>query len=393
MSFPSPGHWEEVQFDQVAQVITGCTPSTKSTSYYGGDIPFIGPADLGTMTPICSSAKMLTQAGAEKARMLPVGAVLVCCIGATIGKVGITGTRLATNQQINALIFDEDRVVPRYGLHFCRTIEFVFRHLSSSTTLPLLPKSRFAEVKIPLPPLAEQKRIAAILDKADAIRKKRKQAIELTEQLLRATFLEMFGDPVTNPKGWDVVELSKLAIKITDGTHKTPKYTASGMRFISAKNIRSNGIDWSDIKYITPEEHAELYKRCNPQREDIVLSKSGSIGTAVKIDVDFEFSLFESAALIKLKPNSISADFLTALLNTDGFRRLYIRSTKGVAVKHLHLNEIRSLPIIIPSLNIQKCFEDVSQRLAHLSNKLHTICLTTEANFLSLQQRAFAGRI
>ena len=194
MRYQAPKNWEILKFSDVAEVITGSTPSTNQSEYYGNFIPFVGPSDLGYSTPITTSKKKLSKLGSREARLLPKNSVLVCCIGATIGKVGFAGTTLATNQQINSLIFQERRVFPRYAFYYCRTLERLIRHQGSSTTLPILPKSRFQKLKIPLPPLEEQKRIAAILDKADAIRRKRKEAIRLTEELLRSTFLDMFGD-------------------------------------------------------------------------------------------------------------------------------------------------------------------------------------------------------
>ena len=99
-----PSSWDLKSFKDVAEVVTGTTPSTKFPEYYGGSIPFVGPGELGTAEPIVDSTKKLSESGVKQARQLPPGSVLVCCIGATIGKVGFAGTALATNQQINALV-------------------------------------------------------------------------------------------------------------------------------------------------------------------------------------------------------------------------------------------------------------------------------------------------
>ncbi|MEO0985019.1 MAG: restriction endonuclease subunit S [Cyanobacteria bacterium J06639_14] len=222
MKYQFPKSWRVEPFKKVAEVVTGTTPSTKNAEYYGKSFPFIGPADLGESEPITYGSKWLSDIGVQEARLLPPKSVLVCCIGATIGKVGFSGAELATNQQINALVFDKSLVYPRYAFHYCRTLEALIRHKGSSTTLPILPKSRFQELMIPFPPLEEQRRIAAILDKADAVRRKRQEAIRLTEELLRSRFLEMFGDPVTNPKGWTILPLGEIA-KVQGGLQVTSR--------------------------------------------------------------------------------------------------------------------------------------------------------------------------
>lgn len=213
-----PVSWPIVPFKRVAKVITGTTPPTQNSEYYGDSVLFVGPKELGRTEPITHSSKWLSFKGAEQARVLPPESVLVCCIGATIGKVvGFSGTELATNQQINALVFNKSIVHPRYAFHYCRILEPLIRHMGASTTLPLLLKGRFQDIEIPIPSLEEQNRIAAILDRADAVLRKRQEAIALTEELLRSTFLEMFGDPITNPKGWKQVPLEILLTDIQSG--------------------------------------------------------------------------------------------------------------------------------------------------------------------------------
>ena len=139
MRYKAPKDWEILKFSDVAEVITGSTPSTNKSEYYGNLIPFIGPSELGYSTPIITSKKGLSELGSKKARLLPKNSVLVCCIGATIGKVGFAETTLATNQQINSLIFQERKVFPRYAFYYCQTLERLIRHQGSSTTLPILP--------------------------------------------------------------------------------------------------------------------------------------------------------------------------------------------------------------------------------------------------------------
>ena len=194
------------------EVVTGSTPPKANSDLWGGQIPFVTPAQLGFQPPITTADEYVTSEGADRGRLLPEGAVLVCCIG-SLGKTGTAGVPLISNQQINAIIFDPIQVDARYGYHAARSLTPLLEHFAPSTTVKIVKKSAFTEFQIPLPPLVEQKRIAGILDAADALRVKRREALAQLDTLLQSTFLDMFGDPVTNPMGWDAPPLDSVFCK------------------------------------------------------------------------------------------------------------------------------------------------------------------------------------
>ena len=158
------------------EVVTGSTPPKANSDFWGGEIPFVTPAQLGFQQPITTADEYVTREGADRGRLLLEGAVLVCCIG-SLGKTGIAGVPLISNQQINAIIFDPVQVDARYGYHAARNLTPLLKHFAPSTTVKIVKKSTFTEFQIPLPPLPEQRRIAEILDKADALRAKRRAAL------------------------------------------------------------------------------------------------------------------------------------------------------------------------------------------------------------------------
>lgn len=148
--------------------------------------------------------------------------------------------------------------------------------------------------------------------------------------------------------------LGKICHKITDGTHKTPAYQDSGIVFLSAKNIKNGTLSLADHKYISEEEHLELTKRCKPEAGDVMLSKSGSLGDAITVpNLPFSFSIFESLALIKPKRDILSAEYLQQYLNSPLSKRYFWSITSGIGVKHLHLVDLRKMPIHVPSLGVQ----------------------------------------
>lgn len=162
-----------------------------------------------------------------------------------------------------------------------------------------------------------------------------------------------FKAPMQLPTGWERVSIDTFCFKVTDGTHFTPRYVESGVRFVSAKDIAGGRLTFDRCKFITKEEHEQLYRRCNPGYHDIVISKSGSIGTVALVQDRGEFSLFESLALLKFDQQNLSSEFLVYAL-THACASLTAGHIRGVGVKHLHLDILRGLEMALPPLTEQR---------------------------------------
>lgn len=160
--------WTPIELSEVGAVVTGTTPSTKNPAYWGGDVPFITPGDYEFGERVVSARRALTASGAEAARIVPSEAVLVTCIGATTGKVGLASRECAINQQINAVIADAERVLPGYLFLACLRSEFQRSvwAAAASTTLPILNKTKFGRLSVPLPPLEAQEAIVRDYERA-----------------------------------------------------------------------------------------------------------------------------------------------------------------------------------------------------------------------------------
>lgn len=157
-----PSGWVVCQLSDIGHIVTGKTPSTKEPRFYGGEIPFIKPGDLDQSGPVISTEVYLTDDGLAEVPALPPDSIVVTCIG-NLGKVGITTKLSASNQQINAVVPDQG-VDPTYIFHYCKTLKPWLESESSATTISIVNKGIFSTAPIPLPPLAEQTRIAAKLD-------------------------------------------------------------------------------------------------------------------------------------------------------------------------------------------------------------------------------------
>tara|TARA_R100000005_G_scaffold96162_1_gene81127 strand:- start:18016 stop:19245 length:1230 start_codon:yes stop_codon:yes gene_type:complete len=171
--------WKRTSIGEIGDVVTGTTPATTNSEYYGGDIPFVAPGDLGKTLFVHFTERTLTAKGLTKAKALPAGAVLFTCIGATIGKSAIAGRELATNQQINAVICNPKKADSTFVYYLLNLRAEEIRRLAGAQAVPIVNKSTFADVTAPFPPLSEQLKIAEILRTWD-------EAIEKLEALREA---------------------------------------------------------------------------------------------------------------------------------------------------------------------------------------------------------------
>lgn len=156
------------------------------------------------------------------------------------------------------------------------------------------------------------------------------------------------------PDGWKKTCVDDVCTKITDGAHKTPKYTGDGVPFLSVKDVNKGLIDFSNTRFVSQETHDELYKRCNPERNDILYTKVGSTGVAKVVDTDREFSLFVSVALLKPKLELIDAKYFEYALNAPESYAQAQSLTRGVANRNLVLKDIKSITFNLAPINEQK---------------------------------------
>ena len=251
----------------------------------------------------------------------------------------------------------------------------------------------FETYKIPIPPIAEQKRIAVILDRTQSLISKRKEAIAKLDTLTQSIFIEMFGNPAINPKGWIVSKLANIAEKITDGEHQTPQRTLQGIKLLSARNIQNGYIDVRDVDYIGIEEYERIKKRCNPERGDVLISCSGTIGRVATVETDEPFSLVRSVAILKLKHDLINSKFLEYFLRTPALNSKMKQRANASSQANLFQNQIRELPALLPPLPLQKEFAQRIEAVEKLKATHRASLSQLEALFASLQHRAFRGEL
>jgi type I restriction enzyme, S subunit len=198
---------------------------------------------------------------------------------------------------------------------------------------------------------------------------------ESASELLKRNGIELDQDQdkqpagIQLPTGWATTSLGQLAEKVTDGTHKTPTYVDSGVPFVSVKDFSGGSLDFSNTRFISPEEHAVLSKRCDPRRGDILIGRIGTLGKAVLVDTDREFSLFVSVGLIRFSHDVVEPDFFRLLLNSPYAKGEFDRIKIGGAThtNKLNLGDLKTVPIPLPPL-------DEQHRIVSKVDELLTLC-------------------
>ncbi len=386
--------WPLVALKDLGEVTTGSTPSSNNPTYFGGVIPFVTPADLDSDTIIVDTPRTLSDEGATKARLLPVETVLVSCIG-NLGKMGFAGRPLATNQQINAVTFDPKKVFPRYGFYACSLLKNQLETMAPATTLPIVSKSKFEKLQIPLPPLEEQKRIAAILDQADALRRLRQRSIDRLNSLGQAIFYEMFGDPVA-PNAPISVRLGDIAELINgDRSSNYPSgddIKDKGILFLNTTNIKNGELDFSKSQFITEQKFASL-SRGKLSRGDLVITLRGTLGQCGLFDCEFDTGFINAQMMIIRCREGILPRYLKEYISFPSVQTKLGLSNSGSAVPQLTATQMREMQIIVPTKEEQQKFVDAVIAMHNVLKSTIVSASTFDRLFESLQHKAFNGEL
>jgi type I restriction enzyme S subunit len=250
----------------------------------------------------------------------------------------------------------------------CQADSF-FEYAIGTSAGSLSPRTNWKSLKdfkFVLPPLEEQSKLLCLFQATESALEKRRDFTEQAFYLFRATVDAMFSgsfrertgkeskkhktDIGLTPVDWEVAKLSEVTTKIVDGVHKRPNYVSEGIPFLTVENLtRGPGIDFSETRFITQEDHEQYVKRANPEIGDVLVSKDGTLGIARVIDEPKEFSIFVSLALLKPDSNILDSWFLRYYFESSLFLRKLASKTSGSALKHIHLIDFRQTLIPLPN--------------------------------------------
>lgn len=388
--------WKNVALGDICKIVSGATPKRNVEDYWGGDIQWVTPKDISRIQGawLFKTPERITEKGYKScsAELLPAGSVLFSS-RAPIGLVALVGEPMCTNQGFKSLVPSE-HIHSEYLYYVMKHSAHKIAALGNGATFKEVSKATVSEFKIPLPPIEEQRRIAAILDKADAIRQKRKSALTLADTFLRATFLDMFGDPVTNPKGWDTKPLKELIDPdrpVTYGILKPGEDTPNGIPYIRVVDIAAGKI-LEDRLRKTSSEIAHQYRRSTLREDDLLISIRGHVGRMAKVPVSLVgANITQDTARLAVK--GVSVDFMMYCLMSNSMQQYMARFIRGAAVKGINLGDLKELPIPVPEDGMQQVFSTLCKKHSSVIEGQLEIPKLSDTLFASLSQRAFKGEL
>lgn len=383
-----PNNWCWTRLENIAEWGSGGTPSRKRKEYYNGNIPWIKTGELNNGY-IFNSEEKITELGLKNssAKLYPINTVIIAMYGATIGKVGILSIEATTNQACACAIVNKN-ILFKYVFHYLIYQKEAFINKSKGGAQPNLSQEIIKKHEIPLPPINEQQRIVNRIESLFAKLDRAKELIENTlaqfEQNKMAILHKAFIGELTakwrkenniDLSSWQDYQLKDICEKITDGTHNSPINTDLGdYMYITAKNIKEEGIDLSKITYVSSDIHEKIYARCNVEFGDVLYIKDGATtGIATINTIKEQFSLLSSVAVLKPKKNKLLAKYLVYKLNSNEVRNMMINNMSGVAITRLTLTKIKQAKMKFPTIEEQQEIVNILDKLLAKYNKIKNL--------------------
>ncbi|GMO20725.1 restriction endonuclease subunit S [Bradyrhizobium ottawaense] len=377
---------------------SGGTPSRANTDYYGGSIPWVKSGELREEVITDTEEKITERAVKESsAKIIPKGAILLAMYGATVGRMAFLGIDAATNQAVCNIRPDPKRADSRYVFHCLQSQMNHFLGRAAGGAQPNISQGIVKETKIPLPSLEEQQRIAAILDKADALRRKRKRARDLVNSLSGELFVEMFGECKPNSQRWPLSTVAEMG-NVQLGRQRAPKYQTGKFRkpYLRVANVYEDRIDTDDI--LSMDFNDRDFRDYKLDYGDILLNEGQStelVGRPAMWRSEIQDCCFQNT-LIRFQSDrsrvlpGFALGLFLQYFRTGEFAKI---SSKTSNVAHLGAGRFGLMPFPVPPLSLQHEFV---KRVA-VCMKMKELCRTdasvTNKLFSSLQTRAFSGQL
>ena len=377
--------WKKVSVSDLGRIVTGKTPKTAISEYYGGCIPFLTPSDDMSVKYVLSTSKTITEDGKNSVKnaVIPKNSICVSCIGSDLGKVVITTKETVTNQQINSVIVNTELYDVDFVYYAMVILGKVLNyHSKTSTAVPIVNKSTFSQYEILCPVLSEQRKIARILSEIDskiAINTAINENLEQQAQAILKEYMDKYH--------YTLMPLSIIA-EVIDCLHskKPERVNDSNRQLLQLENIKDNGfLDLSYQFMISESDYNNWTRKCEIHEGDCVITNVGRIGAVAQAPRDTNVAMGRNMTCIRLKPKYRIPSFLITILLSEHMKReIRYNTDEGTIMGALNVKNIPKLQFPFFEENvfyelesllspIRKQFEENSlqnQRLAALRDTL-----------------------
>lgn len=374
----------------ICEIVSGSTPKTSIEEYWDGDIKWITPAEINDDTYIVTdSVRKITDLGAKKTGLspFPEGTVILSS-RAPIGKVAIAGCAMCCNQGFKNLICSE-KILNKYLYWFLKGNTSFLNSLGRGATFKEISKSIVSQIEINVPDIEYQKEAADILEKVSEVIYLRKQELTALDNLINARFVEMFGDPVSNPYGYDKVALSDLAdIKIGPfGSllHKED-YIDGGHPLLNPSHIVDGKVSPDDKLTISDEKYEEL-SAYQLKTGDVVMGRRGEMGRCAVVPED-GFLCGTGSMLIRTK-GEVTADYIQKIISFPSFKKTIEDMAVGQTMPNLNVPIVSGFQIIKPPMEVQDRYYAFAEQVDKSKVAVQKALDETQMLFDSLMQEYF----
>lgn len=372
---------------EVINIIMGQAPPGTECNKNGIGTPFVKAGEFGNERPI------IREWTTKPLRLAKRSDTLLCVVGATSGKVN-KGEDCAIGRSVAALRVKSDALDENYLYRYISSWTERLRAKSQGAAQTVINKEMIASLEIPLPPLSTQQQIARILDQADALRKKTQQVIDLYDQLAQSIFLDMFGDPVRNPKGFSKGVIRDLVSEVKYGT--SSKSDSEGdYAYLRMNNITYSGhMNYKDLKYISLDQK-ELSKY-SVKKGDLLFNRTNSKELVGKTAIYNRNEVMVIAGyIIRVRMNSKGNPYYVwAYLNSRHGKLVLKNMCKNiVGMANINAQELQDIKILLPPLTLQNQFAEKISLIEKQKELAKQSLQESENLFNALLQKAFKGEL
>ncbi|MGP9800500.1 restriction endonuclease subunit S [Rheinheimera sp. NSM] len=389
--------WPMVKLGDIFDIARGGSPRPIDDFITDSDdgLNWISIKDASNSNKYINSTKLkIKPEGLSKTRMVHPGDFLLTN-SMSFGRPYIMNTSGCIHDGWLVLSGNPDAVDSDYFYYLLgsETLKQRFTELAAGAVVKNLNTELVKSVEVPLPPLAEQKRIAAILDKADAIRRKRRQAIQLADDFLRAVFLEMFGELVTT-KGYEKSDKFKIRdlVDYIDYRGKTPEKSDKGIPLITAKNVKKGFVEHEPREFIPEENYKSWMTRGLPLENDVLFTTEAPLGNVALLGKYDKVVVGQRLIALRSK-GKVTHEFLMFLLLHPFIQGLILNKSSGSTVKGIRTKELYEIELPVPQKWLQEKFSEIYWNANSLIQKEHKSEVSNDVLFNSLSQKAFSGTL
>lgn len=385
--------------NDVAEWGSGGTPKRSIREYFGSEVPWLSIADLNDGV-VNEAKESLTKEGLanSSAKLVPAGTLFIAMYG-SIGKLGIAGRAMATSQAIAFAKPRTEVVDRRYLFHYLLSQRAKFQSRGRGGTQLNIGQSDLKAWPIPLPDLREQRRIADILDKADALRAERRESITQLDALGQSIFNEMFGDALLNVQSFDELPLVELCQKKDDikcgpfGTQLGKnEYRPTGVPLWGIRQVNS-GFSVLPNEFLDKSTALRL-SAYSIEENDIVMTRKGDVGKCSIYPKGKMSGIMHSDVLrIRLGKDAVTEFVAHQLHHSRAIKRQIDLISQGAIMQGINVTKLKALRVLVPPLELQEEFARRVVVVENLKSKHRAQLAELDNLFLSLQDRAFKGEL